>query len=111
MMGSGHIKSSFLHQITCIEPVLLSFLFYRTTSGKQDIISSTKITKFNYNNLNRNVKDIFRWLVKTSGHVKLSTKYCTSCCDTGQNDTIGKIELNPSFVLSSKSANSRNDIQ
>ena len=29
----------------------------------------------------------------------------------GQDDTIGKIELNPSFVLSSKSANSRNDIQ
>ena len=28
----------------------------------------------------------------------------------GQNDTIGKIELNPSFALSSKSANSRNDI-
>ena len=33
------------------------------------------------------------------------------CCDTGQNDTIGKIELNPSFILSNKSANSRNDIQ
>ena len=29
----------------------------------------------------------------------------------GQNDTIGKIELNPTFVLSHKSANSRNDIQ
>ena len=34
-----------------------------------------------------------------------------NCCDTGQNDTIGKIELNPSFVLSHKSANSKNDIQ
>ena len=34
-----------------------------------------------------------------------------TCCDTGQNDTIGEIELNPSSVLSSKSANSRNDIQ
>ena len=33
------------------------------------------------------------------------------CCDMDQSDTIGKIELNPSFVLSSKSANSRNDIQ
>ena len=29
----------------------------------------------------------------------------------GQDDIIGKIELNPSFVLSHKSANSRNDIQ
>ena len=29
----------------------------------------------------------------------------------GQSDSIGKIELNPSIVLSSKSANSRNDIQ
>ena len=38
-------------------------------------------------------------------------KHSTMCCDTGQNDTIGKIELNPTFVLSHKSANSRNDIQ
>ena len=29
----------------------------------------------------------------------------------GQNDIIGKIELNPSSILSSKSANSRNDIK
>ena len=28
-----------------------------------------------------------------------------------QSDSIGKIELNPSSVLSTKSANSRNDIQ
>ena len=33
------------------------------------------------------------------------------CCDMGQNDTIGKIELIPGFVLSSESTNSRNDIQ
>ena len=38
-------------------------------------------------------------------------KKMTKRCDTGQNDTIGKIELIPGFVLSSKSANSRNDIQ
>ena len=29
----------------------------------------------------------------------------------GQNDTIGKIELIPSFILSSKSADSKNNIQ
>ena len=29
----------------------------------------------------------------------------------GQNDTIGKIELNPSFVLSSNRTNYKNDIQ
>ena len=29
----------------------------------------------------------------------------------GQNDTIGKIELNPSFVLSSVETNYKNDIQ
>ena len=34
-----------------------------------------------------------------------------SCCDMGQNDTIGKIELNPSFVLSSENTNYKNDIQ
>ena len=33
------------------------------------------------------------------------------CCDMGQNDTIGKIELNPSFVFSSDNTNCKNDIQ
>ena len=33
------------------------------------------------------------------------------CCDMGQNDTIGKIELNPSFILSSDNTNYKNDIQ
>ena len=33
------------------------------------------------------------------------------CCNMGQNDTIGKIELNPSFVLSSDNTNCKNDIQ
>ena len=28
-----------------------------------------------------------------------------NCCDMSQNDTIGKIELNPSFVLSSDNTN------
>ena len=34
-----------------------------------------------------------------------------SCCDMGQNDTISKIELNPSIVLSSDNTNCKNDIQ
>ena len=34
-----------------------------------------------------------------------------ACCDMSQNDTIGKIELNPSFVLSSDNTNYKNDIQ
>ena len=29
----------------------------------------------------------------------------------GQNDTIGKIELNPSFILSGSNTNCKNDIQ
>ena len=33
------------------------------------------------------------------------------CCDMGQNDTIGKIELIPLFVLSSDNTNCKNDIQ
>ena len=33
------------------------------------------------------------------------------CCDMSQNDTIGKIELNPSFILSSDNTNYKNDIQ
>ena len=34
-----------------------------------------------------------------------------SCCDMGQNDTIGKIELKPSIVLSSDNTDCKNDIQ
>ena len=35
----------------------------------------------------------------------------TNCCDMGQNDTVGKIELKPSIVLSSDNTNCKNDIQ
>ena len=35
----------------------------------------------------------------------------SNCCDMGQNDTIGKIELIPLFVLSSDNTNCKNDIQ
>ena len=34
-----------------------------------------------------------------------------NCCDMDQSDTIGKIELIPSFVLSSNNTNYKNDIQ
>ena len=34
-----------------------------------------------------------------------------TCYDMGQNDTIGKIELKPSIVLSSDNTNCKNDIQ
>ena len=33
------------------------------------------------------------------------------CCDMGQNDTIGKIELKSCFILSSDNTNYKNDIQ
>ena len=33
------------------------------------------------------------------------------CCNMGQNDTIDKIELIPSIVLSSDNTNCKNDIQ
>ena len=33
------------------------------------------------------------------------------CCDMSQNDTIGKIELIPSIVLSSDNTNYKNNIQ
>ena len=35
----------------------------------------------------------------------------TTCCDMGQNDTIGKIELKIIFRLAVGISNSRNDIQ
>ena len=34
-----------------------------------------------------------------------------NCCDMGQNDTIGKIELKSCFVLLSDNTNCKNDIQ
>ena len=33
------------------------------------------------------------------------------CCDIGQIDIFSRIELNPSFVLSSDNTNCKNDIQ
>ena len=33
------------------------------------------------------------------------------CCDMSQNDTIGKIELIPLYVLSTDKTNYKNDIQ
>ena len=36
---------------------------------------------------------------------------CSQCCDMDQSDTIGKIELNPSIVLSSDNTDCKNDIQ
>ena len=35
----------------------------------------------------------------------------TLCCDMNQSDTIGKIELIPSIVLSSDNTDCKNDIQ
>ena len=36
---------------------------------------------------------------------------CHQCCDMGQNDTIDRIELIPSNVLSSDNTNCKNNIQ
>ena len=41
----------------------------------------------------------------------LANKKRNWCYDMGQNDTIGKIELKPSIVLSSDNTNCKNDIQ
>ena len=46
-----------------------------------------------------------------SNNVNGCTNFIHHCCDMGQNDTIGKIELKPSFVLSSDNTNYKNDIQ
>ena len=48
---------------------------------------------------------------KQSFYSPVGTLSRYNCCDMGQNDTIGKIELNPSFVLSSDETNCKNDIQ
>ena len=46
-----------------------------------------------------------------SVHQSVSLSMEDPCCDMSQNDTIAKIELNPSFVLSSDTTNYKNDIQ
>ena len=46
-----------------------------------------------------------------NNNCKTDTYEQTNCCDMGQNDTIGKIELIPLFVLSSDNTNCKNDIQ
>ena len=43
--------------------------------------------------------------------VHVSPIFITKTVAMSQNDTIGKIELNPSFVLSSDNTNCKNDIQ
>ena len=48
------------------------------------------------------------WQNKNSPTISLPSY---NCCDMGQNDTIGKIELNPSFILSSDNTNYKNDIR
>ena len=52
-------------------------------------------------------------LSKNLSHVivRLGMRMREECCDMGQNDTISKIELNPSNVLSSEKTNCKNDIQ
>ena len=47
-------------------------------------------------------------LIKNTMNVCLAA---LNCCDIDQSDTIGKIELIPSFVLSSNDTNCKNDIQ
>ena len=64
------------------------------------------------------------WLMKAVQHaigkatlpskeyeVIYSKRKASSCCDMSQNDTIGKIELIPSIVLSSDNTKYKNDIQ
>ena len=63
------------------------------------------------------IRKNFKWKENGKQTVKGSQKSSpqkiinADCCDMGQNDTIGKIELNPSFVLSSDNTNYKNDIQ
>ena len=44
-------------------------------------------------------------------HQPLCTFKIRKCCDMNQSDTIGKIELIPSIVLSSDNTDCKNDIQ
>ena len=58
--------------------------------------NSEEYSKFHTNSKRQLISDMLKYL---------------NCCDMGQNDTIGKIELNPSIVLSSDNTNCKNDIQ
>ena len=51
------------------------------------------------------------WTTRVTFRVQTFLFQKGRCCDMGQNDTIHKIELNPSIVLSSENTNCKNDIQ
>ena len=51
------------------------------------------------------------WTTRVTFRVQTFSFQKGRCCDMGQNDTIGKIELKPSIVLSSDNTNCKNDIQ
>ena len=51
------------------------------------------------------------WTTRITFRVQTLLFHKGRCCDMGQNDTIGKIELIPLFVLSSDNTNCKNDIQ
>ena len=70
-----------------------------------------------YTNGGRSCFYNYYWPQRSCGQGNIFTPVCHSfcsqggCCDMGQNDTIGKIELKPSIVLSSDNTNCKNNIQ
>ena len=61
---------------------------------------------------NSNYKSYIHSMTRVGTYILICRFYDRyMCCDMGQNDTIGKIELNSSFVLSSDNTNCKNDIQ
>ena len=63
------------------------------------------------NFINHNLDSDLFPVITHPTHITHSTAMLIDCCDMGQNDTIGKIELNPSNVLSSEKTNCKNEIQ
>ena len=90
-------------------------IFLFNISGCKEVYQNLQASGINYLQLKCNgAEDIGNNLVSISGnHLKHTfLGQCRrDCCDMGQNDTIGKIELKPSIVLSSDNTNCKNDIQ
>ena len=59
----------------------------------------------------KGISTLKTWTTRVTFRVQTFLFQKGRCCDMSQNDTIGKIELNPSFVLSSDNTNCKNDIQ
>ena len=84
---------------------IIFITFFNFLQNASLIIFPYSVQLFNWANFSQDPD----WWISYLNHIRKLCKiwfYDYLCCDTGQNDTIGKIELIPSLILSSTTFNS-----